>query len=56
MAGTETRIGKILKDVECHAKGLKLYPVDWSLQAGGRELTEKKKKKNLRDLFGFTFM
>lgn len=47
MAGTETRIGKILKDVECHAKGLKLYPVDWSLQAGGRELTEKKKKKIL---------
>lgn len=43
MAGTETRIGKILKGVECHVKGLKLYPVDWNLQAGGRELTEKKK-------------
>lgn len=42
MAGTETGIVKLLKCVKCHAKGLKLYPVGWSLQAGGCMLIEKK--------------
>lgn len=37
MAGTEARIGKL----ERHAKGLTLYPVGWSLQAGGCVLIEK---------------
>ena len=38
LTGTETRMDKTMKGVGCHADGLKLYPVGWSLQAGGHEM------------------